>query len=563
MKKIFIILALALVVSSLSAQSFAYGGLKFTVNDDNETVTLTGHVDGFSATGTIDIPSVAYHEGIGYNVTIIESQAFYYCEGLTGPLLIPNTIEKIGDMAFFKCTGFTSLTLSNALREIGNDAFNYCGFTGTITIHGNLTRIGSTPFYCCDGIEGFVVDEENEKYDSRNDCNAIISTLNNELIIGCKNSTVPYSVTSIAEGAFFHVTGLTSITIPNSVQSIGGLSFWFTGLSSINIPNSVMLIGENPFGGCAELAEITVESGNTTYDSRNNCNAIIRTSDNEIITGCKNTVIPDDIARIGNYAFYYCTELSGELVLPESITSIGAYAFNKCTSLIGSLTLPNSITDIGESAFADCIGFNGRLTLSKSLTTINNWAFEGCAGFTDTLVIPNSVTEIGARAFKDCRSFDRTLVLSSSLNTINSLAFSGCTGFTDVVSLAETPPELIGYPFGSFTCTMLTVPCGCIKVYETSTWHVQFTTIGEDCDDITEVEAYTLTVYPNPTKGIVKFESKNIINISIFNILGEMVFESVVSDDVFEYDFGRHEEGVYFVKAATDNGVITKRVTVD
>ena len=566
MKKLYILLLL-LAISAIGAIAqdftFTYGDFNFTINDDNKTVSLTGHVDGFSATGPISIPSMAYYDGVGYDVTIIGQQAFYYCEGLTGQLVIPNTVKEIKPMAFFRCTGFTGLTLSNALTDLDNDVFNYCGFTGTINIPKHLKHIDVTTFYCCNGIEGFVVDPENNVYDSRNNCNAIISTADNALIIGCKNSTIPNTVVSIAEGAFYYVTGLTSITIPNSVQSIGGMSFWYTGLTSINIPNSVNIIVENPFAGCAELATITVESGNTTFDSRNNCNAIIRTTYNEIIAGCQNTVIPNSVTIIGGYAFYDCNKLSGELVLHEGITTIAAYAFGKCASLTGSLTLPNSLIDIGESAFADCSGFDGRLTLSESLITIPNWAFDGCVGFNDSLIIPNSVTSIGARAFKDCRGFDKALVLSSNLSIINSFAFSGCTGFTEIISLAVTPPDLIGYPFGSISCSKLLVPCGCVEAYENSAWYDQFGTIVGDCADITDAEANTLAVYPNPTKGIVKFEAKNIINISIFNILGDLVFESEVSDDAFEYDFGKHEDGVYFVKATTDNGVITKKVTVD
>ena len=568
MKSILRKLLVLLVISAIAtigafAQDFTYGDLMYTINDDDVTVTLNGHVDGYSVSGELNIPSTVYNNGQSYTVTIINGQAFYYCEGLTGQLIIPDTVDEIGEMAFFKCTGFTSLTLSNALTDLGNDVFNYCGFTGTIIIPKHLKHIDATTFFCCNGIEGFVVDPENNVYDSRNNCNAIISTSDNELIIGCKNSTIPNTVISIAEGAFYHVTELTSITIPNSVQSIGGMSFWYTGLTSINIPNSVNLIVENPFAGCAELATITVESGNTTFDSRNNCNAIIRTNYNELIAGCQNTVIPNSVTIIGGYAFYDCNKLSGKLVLPEDITTIAAYAFCKCSSLTGSLTLPNSLVDIGESAFADCSGFDGRLTLSESLITIPNWAFEGCYGFTDSLVIPNSVTSIGARAFKNCYGFNRTLVLSSSLTTINNMAFAGCTGFRDVVSLAETPPTLVAYPFGGLTCTMLTVPCGCIQAYENSMWNDLFTTIVEDCEDITEFKDNTLAIYPNPTKGFVKIEANNIKDISIFNILGEKIFESEVDGDAFEYDFGIHEDGVYFVKTITDNGVITKKVTVD
>ena len=429
-----------------------------------------------------------------------------------------------------------------------------------MTIPASVEYIGETPFYGCEGIDGFVVDPSNTHYDSRDNCNAVIRTYTNELKFGCKNSTIPNTVVSIAEDAFNHVSGLTSITIPNSVTTIRGWSFWFTGLTSVSIPSSVTTIGDNPFAGCADLASITVESGNAVYDSRNNCNAIIKTSDNELISGCQNSVIPDDVTRIGNNAFYYISTLSGELVIPEQITSIGEYAFEHCSGLTGSLIIPNTVLEIGESAFAYCDGFDGQLVLSESLTTVPGWAFEECHNFSGSLVIPNGVTSIGSSAFEGCHGFNGTLSLSKNLTLVNSFAFASCENFKDAIILAEEPPTLGSYSFGGFGSTTLMVPCGCVSAYENSTWYEQFTNIVEDCTAVAEAESQSVKVYPNPTQGHIAIEADNIQHIAIFNLLGEKVFESTAIGDAVELDLGGLEKGLYVIRIDTANEILTKNI---
>ena len=540
MKRHFLLLLMVFGVLGLNAQTFTYGDLNYEVNYGGTSVTVLDHVNGTDATGTLTIPDHVVYNGNTYAVTIIDGYAFSYCRGLEGTLVLPNTLEEIGD-----------------------DAFVYCGFTGVVNIPASVEWIGYTPFYGCDGIEGFVVDPANEDYDSRDNCNAVISSYSNELKFGCKNSTIPNGVESIAEDAFSHIGGLTSITIPSTVTEIGGWSFWFTGLTSITIPNAVTYIGTNPFGGCTELEEIVVEDGNPVFDSRNGCNAIIRTSTNELLAGCQNTVIPDDVTRIGNYAFYYCSTLTGELVIPEQITSIGHYAYEKCTGLTGSLVIPNTVVYLGESAFANCTGFDGTLTLSENLTYIGGWTFEECAGFTGSLVIPDLVTEIGSSAFEGCHGFDGKLTLPKGLNYVGSFAFASCSGFTEAVVWAETPPALDMYPFGGFGCTTLMVPCGCVSVYENSDWSEQFTNIIEDCTAVSENGDNRISVYPNPTQSTVRIEAEGINNICIFNLLGEKVFESLVSGDAFEFDFSGYNSGVYLIRMETAKGVETKLVTVE
>ena len=178
-----------------------------------------------------------------------------------------------------------------------------------------------------------------------------------------------YSVTAIGEGAFNRCDNLTSVSIPNSVTTIGYRSFYHS----------------------CNLETLIVESGNPNYDSRNNCNAIIETASNKLIAGCQNTVIPNSVITIGDFSFAHCTSLTS-IAIPNSVTSIGYYAFISCTGLT-SLTIPNSVTSIGDYAFYNCTGLTS-LSIPNSVTDIGDYAFYNCSGLT-SLTIPNSVTSIG------------------------------------------------------------------------------------------------------------------------------------------------------------------------
>lgn len=126
-----------------------------------------------------------------------------------------------------------------------------------------------------------------------------------------------------------------------------------------------------------------MEEGNTVYDSRNDCNAIIETATNTIIAGCQNTVIPNDVTSIGDYAFVGCSNLTS-ITIPSGVTDIGYAAFSGCNNLV-SITIPNSVMGIGESAFSRCSNLTS-ITIPNSVTSIGNWAFENCNSLTSVTV---------------------------------------------------------------------------------------------------------------------------------------------------------------------------------
>ncbi len=320
----------------------------------------------------------------------IGKDAFYECSGLTS-VTIPYGVTSIGWGAFAWCSGLTSITIPNSVTSIDDWVFDACFSLTSIIIPNSVTKFGK---YVTNysGLNSIIVEDGNPIYDSRDNCNAIIETATNTLHAGCKNTIIPNSVKSIGDEAFAWCYGLTSITIPNSVTSIGALAFYCSAdLTSITIPNSVTSIGQRAFAGCSltsitipnrvasigkeafvscSLTSIIVEDGNRIYDSRDNCNAIIETATNTLLTGGKNTVIPNSVTSIGGSAFSHCDELTS-ITIPNSVTSIGGSAFSGCDDLT-SITIPNSVTSIGGSAFNWCRNLTSVTVINKTPITLSS-----------------------------------------------------------------------------------------------------------------------------------------------------------------------------------------------
>lgn len=370
------LVALFLATTALWAYDFKEGDLCYNIIGDNMVeVTCFYWDNNYPELTSVSIPASVTHNSTIFAVTYVGDEAFNNCENLTS-VSIPNSITRIGEYAFAGC-GITSIVIPNSVTTIGYKAFKSCTNLCSITLPNGITRIEPATFEGCESLASIVI---------------------------------PDNVTTIGYGAFMECHSLTSITIPHSVTRI-----------------ECNEEGLHPFVA-TNLTSIIVDKANKTYDSRNNCNAIIETATNSLLVGCQTTRIPNSITAIGPLAFGYCHGLTS-ITIPSGVMSIGNSAFEDCTNLV-SLYLGTPAI-IWKYAFAAC----------PKLTAITCYTQEPPVADAETF---RASYEDNVEDCTDCTNYDN-IILYVPGNSLSAYQSNDVWGkFKNIQCIASEPTTVDG-----------------------------------------------------------------------------------------------------------------------
>lgn len=351
----------------------------------------------------------------------LETLSYFTFDGCEKLSLIsfPDSLLSVDTCAFSGCSALTDFCFPDSVTQIQDQIFLDCKNLTSVVLPKNLERISSYyVFGGCENLTELRFSEENDRYTA--DQNCVIRREDNALVLGSPNAV-----------------------IPDYVRSIEGYSFWFsTGMTSLNIPASVKEIAAGAFSYCNDLSEITVADGNTAYKADGNC--LIRTSDNVLIKGIPDSVIPDYVHTIGEDAFASCTMT--EFIIPDHIQTIESGAFSFCSNL-ERIFIPSSVTKIGPYAFYYCQKLSVTVpdTVQEIVTPGKEaYVFYNCKSVYFPFALnssPGSITEFAIGDFWNCAlKYDGTYPYVYSLPSyLYSFRYN------------EIPPTRIGYTLAGWT----------------------------------------------------------------------------------------------------------------
>lgn len=484
--KSFLIALVAMMLPLLAnaeTKTFTQEGIKYGIEDVGPLVASVIGSDEDIENAVI--PETIVVGNIEYTVTSISNRAFYNRKKLRS-VVIPNTVTTIGSFAFsgeeyyysdvvdYRETQLSSIRIGSGVKKIGYNAFIGCK---------NITDVYISDLKAWMEIEfeegTFIEHYPREIGNPLQYASSLY--LNNEKI---NHITVPDGISSIGK-SFYKFKGLSSVTLGNSVTTIGEYAFsGCTYLSRINLGNSVTTIGEYAFSKCSSLSQIDLGNSVTTigkyaFIGCTNIKSIsipnsVKYLEEGVFYGCKNMVsvtIGNGVVSIGSKAFLDCTTLSSvyisdiaswckivfysnplstakhlylnneeviELIIPENVKSIPGSAFSGCAS-ITSVTLPSSVTSIGGGAFKDC-------------SNISSLSLE-------------NIVSIGGQSFANCTGLKKVTV-GKSIKTISSKSFENCTALSDFTCLATEVPVAESGAFTNPGEITLHVPDGTVDTYK-------------------------------------------------------------------------------------------------
>lgn len=445
-----ILLAAALLIGLVptlllpaAAADYTSGDFTYKLNDDGSAI-ITRYS---GSTAALTIPSSLD----GHTVKQIDSYAFEKNTTLTS-VSIPETVTELEYYAFKGCTSLTAVTIPGGLTKAGslsNGVFSGCSALTTVQFGSGLTSIPEALFEGT-GLKTITLPES-------------VTSIGSWAFANCaklEQVSFPAGLTSIGLSAFENCTALTAVTLPKRLTELGSAVFEnCSALKSVWIPKSLTNNGfGDGFKGCTALTDITFETGITKIADRQFDGSPI-----------KSITIPGTVTTVGMSAFSDCANLTA-IDLPSSVTEIDGYAFDNCTALT-AVTLPKHLRRLGTEAFLGCTALKS-VFIPLSLQNASN-PFRNCTALTDVtfedgrtelpdtllegsgvrqLTVPQTVTKIGYSAFADCTQLT-AITLPAGLRELGNEAFKGCTALTGVA----LPDSLTALGYGVFRdCSALT-----------------------------------------------------------------------------------------------------------